>query len=174
GERPLHLRQGTVLLVQYADADDHQTRPAQEPGDGRRGARPATEAIPDHHRQVESGRPGQELSEREQLHKLLLREPALLLDQRASRPEHHTAKTRQGNPGKGEEQREPADARFLEFCLLHGFLTQSIQRDERIERLLSASARFDNIQLNVTPREDRQRSKRGSTEVTEFVKTVYF
>jgi hypothetical protein len=53
------------MLVQYAHADDHEARPTQERGQGRRSARPAGETIPNHHRQIEHVRSGQELSERE-------------------------------------------------------------------------------------------------------------
>ena len=113
GVRALHLWQGDVFLVQYDHADYHQTWPAQEPGDGRRGARPAGETIPDHHRQIEHVRPGQKLSERQEVDELPLSEPALLFHQPASRPENRAAEGGQANPRKGEEQLEPADPQLV-------------------------------------------------------------
>ena len=98
------------MLIQHAHADDHETRPPQEPGDGRRRARPAGESKSDHHRQIEHVRPGQELSERQQIDELPVREPAQSLDQPAPGPENCTAEGGQANPGKSDEQREPADA----------------------------------------------------------------
>ena len=52
------------MLIQNAHPDNHETRPADEPADGRRGACPTTETITNHHGEIESGRPRQELSER--------------------------------------------------------------------------------------------------------------
>ncbi len=96
------------MLVEYAHADDHEAWPTQETGHGRRGAHPAGETIPKHHRQVEHVRPGQKLAESVHLEKLLLREPVLSFDQLAPCEEDRAAETGQANPGKGEEQREPA------------------------------------------------------------------
>ena len=96
------------MLVQHAHADDHEARPTQEPGDARRGARPAGETMTNDHRQIEHVRPGQELSEREDVDKLSLRKPALPLDQFAPCPENCAAEARQANPGKSQEQL-PAD-----------------------------------------------------------------
>src|SRR5262249_6212659 len=54
----LYLRQSAVMLVQYAHADNHEAWPPQEPGHGRRGARPTGEAIPEHHVTLSTFGPG--------------------------------------------------------------------------------------------------------------------
>jgi hypothetical protein len=68
------------------------------------GARPAGEAVPGHHRRVEDVRARQELAEGQQLHELLLRQPALALDEGPAGPELQTAEGRQADPGAGEEE----------------------------------------------------------------------
>ena len=79
------------MLVQYAHADNHEAWPPQEPGHGRRGARPAGEAITEHHCDVEHVRPGQKLSERKHLNELPFRDPALPFDQLTARPKNCAA-----------------------------------------------------------------------------------
>jgi len=104
GERRLHQWEGAVALVQHAQRDHQEARPAQEPSHGGGSARPAGAAIPHHHGHIEDVGPGQELPECQEVHKLLLGEPVPAFDQHAARPEHHAAEARQGNLGEGEEQ----------------------------------------------------------------------